>query len=297
MKDDRTTPARRALLRGAAVLGIAATAGCLGTDPARTPRGAASGTATTGPAAGATGGPAPGPQAIAPMKPSTYRLQPLTGYGAPARPRVRALARPAVRRAPILRVDSGGRRTMVLTFDDGPDPAYTPDILRVLRAHDTPAVFFVCGEQIPWNKDLLRRMVDEGHVIGNHTWSHPLLPSLSRAAIRSEMKRTSDMIERTVGEPPLWFRAPYGAWNRAVFEIGAELGMEPLAWTVDTVDWETPGTAAITRAVREGAGPGVVVLSHDAGGDRSQTVRALRTWLPGLLAEGYTMTLPERERV
>ncbi|MFE9664113.1 polysaccharide deacetylase family protein [Streptomyces sp. NPDC005955] len=287
MKDDRTTPMRRALLRGAAALGVAASAGCFATDPARTP-----GRAATGAAATAPGAPAPGAPAIAPLKPSAYRLQPLTGYGPPARTRV--VVKPAVRRAPILRIDSGGRRTMVLTFDDGPDPAYTPDILRVLREHRVPAVFFVCGEQVLWNKGLTRRMVDEGHLVGNHTWSHPLLPSLSRSAIRSEMLRTSEIVEHTVGTAPEWFRAPYGAWNRSVFQIGAELGMEPLAWNIDTLDWDTPGTAAITRSVRQGAGPGAVVLSHDAGGDRSQTVRALRIWLPELLAEGYEMVLPDR---
>ncbi|MGX2993133.1 polysaccharide deacetylase family protein [Streptomyces sp. JNUCC 64] len=288
MKDDRTTSARRTLLRGAAALGAAATAGCFAVDRPRPP-----GRPVPGPPATATVAPAaPGPPAFAPLRSSAYRLQPLTGYGPP--PRTRTVTRPAVRRAPVLRLDSDGRRTMVLTFDDGPDPAYTPDILKVLRRYAVPAVFFVCGEQVLWNKALTRRMADEGHVIGNHTWSHPLLPSLSRSAIRSEIKRTSDVVERVVGTPPSWFRAPYGAWNRHVFEVGADLGMEPLAWTIDTVDWDTPGTTAITRAVLDGAGPGAVVLSHDAGGDRSQTVRALRTWLPGLLDEGYRMVLPDR---
>ncbi|HLL35492.1 MAG TPA: polysaccharide deacetylase family protein, partial [Streptomyces sp.] len=91
--------------------------------------------------------------------------------------------------------------------------------------------------------------------------------------------------------------APYGAWNRAAFQIGAELGMEPLAWTVDTLDWTEPGTRTIVDRVADGAAPGVVVLSHDAGGDRSQSVRALRRYLPWLLDAGYHITVPRRHQV
>jgi peptidoglycan-N-acetylglucosamine deacetylase len=152
----------------------------------------------------------------------------------------------------------------------------------------------VCGETAKANKDLLRRMADEGHVVGNHTWSHPLLTRLSRSAIRSQMERTCEVIEEAYGEAPLWFRAPYGAWNRAAFRIGAALGMESLAWTVDTLDWKNPGARAIAARVERGAGPGVVVLSHDGGGNRSQSVRALRDYLPDLLDSGYHITVPQR---
>ncbi|MDG9721124.1 polysaccharide deacetylase family protein [Streptomyces sp. DH24] len=234
--------------------------------------------------------PAPGPRAQRPLKSSAYRLQPLTGYG----PRRAAPGRTMVRREPLLRV-SGRGRTMVLTFDDGPDPRYTPDILDTLAEHDVRAMFFVCGEMADANRDLVSRMADEGHVVGNHTWSHPLLTRLSRSRIRSQMERTSDVIEETYGERPQWFRAPYGAWNRAAFQIGADLGMEPLAWTVDTLDWTTPGARAIARRVENGAAPGVVVLSHDAGGDRSQSVKALRSYLPDLLDSGYHVTVPRRQ--
>jgi peptidoglycan/xylan/chitin deacetylase (PgdA/CDA1 family) len=198
-----------------------------------------------------------------------------------------------VRHEPFLRV-SGRGRTMVLTFDDGPDPRYTPHILDTLAEYDVRATFFVCGEQADWNRDLLGRMADEGHVVGNHTWSHPLLTRLTRSQIHSEMERTSDVIEDAYGERPLWFRAPYGAWNRAAFQLGAELGMEPLAWTVDTLDWTIPGTRTIVHRVEDGAAPGVVVLSHDAGGDRTQSVRALKDYLPHLLDSGYHMTVPRR---
>ncbi|MGG8409376.1 polysaccharide deacetylase family protein, partial [Streptomyces sp. 12297] len=208
------------------------------------------------------------------------------------RPRRRPPATPPVRTRPLLDMPADGHN-MVLTFDDGPDPRYTPGILDTLARHDVRAVFFVCGEMATDNRDLLRRMVAEGHVIGNHTWSHPLIPKLGRPALAREIGQTSRLVERVTGTAPVWFRAPYGAWNRAAFEIGAELGMEPLAWTVDTLDWQEPGTSTIVGRVLRGAGPGVVVLSHDAGGDRAQSVAALRTYLPRLLDRGYRMTLPQ----
>ncbi|MFJ4200093.1 polysaccharide deacetylase family protein [Streptomyces sviceus] len=269
---------RRALLAGAAAVGAAGTAGVLaaltGEEPVR-------------PAL-----PAAGPPAHRAVKPSAYRLQPLTGYGPPPT----APRKTLVRHEPLLKV-SGRGRTMVLTFDDGPDPRYTPHILDTLAEYDVRAMFFVCGEMAVDNQDLLARMADEGHVVGNHTWSHPLLTRLSRSRIRSEMERTSDVIEDAYGERPAWFRAPYGAWNRAAFQLGAELGMDPLAWSVDTLDWTTPGTRRIVGAVEHGAAPGVVVLSHDAGGDRSQSVRALRDYLPHLIDSGYHITVPRRQYV
>uniref|UniRef100_UPI0006E1A4CF polysaccharide deacetylase family protein n=1 Tax=Streptomyces graminilatus TaxID=1464070 RepID=UPI0006E1A4CF len=225
------------------------------------------------------------------LKPSAYRLEPLTGYGPP---RTDTHGSTPVRHEPLLRV-SGRGRTMVLTFDDGPDPRYTPDILSTLREHDVRAMFFVCGEMAVGNKDLLAEMTEDGHVVGNHTWSHPLLTRLTRAEIRSQMERTSEVIEDGCGEPPVWFRAPYGAWNRTAFQLGAELGMEPLAWTIDTLDWMTPGARTIADRVERGAAPGVVVLSHDAGGNRSQSVRALRDYLPKLLDSGYHITVPTRQ--
>ncbi|WP_369199110.1 polysaccharide deacetylase family protein [Streptomyces djakartensis] len=265
---------RRALIAGAGAVGAAATAGVFTVVTGDPPTGSA---------------PAAGPPARRPPNSAAYRLQPLTGYGPPrAAPR-----RTLVRREPMLRV-SGRGRTMVLTFDDGPDPRYTPHILDTLAEYDVRAMFFVCGEMAVDNRKLLERMSDEGHVVGNHTWSHPLLTRLTRRQIRSEMERTSDVIANACGERPEWFRAPYGAWNRTAFQLGADLGMEPLAWTVDTLDWTTPGTPSIVKRVEKGAAPGVVVLSHDAGGDRSQSVRALRRYLPELLDSGYHVTVPRR---
>ncbi|OQQ19469.1 oligosaccharide deacetylase [Streptomyces sp. M41(2017)] len=280
MKKDQLITRRKALAAGAAVLGaagVAGTAQVLTADPAAQP---------------VRVPPRSGPQATRAVKPSAYRLQPITGYGPP----LGAPGRTVVRHEPFLRM-SGRGRTMVLTFDDGPDPLYTPDVLRILREYDVRATFFVCGEMADDNKDLLGKMADDGHIVGNHTWTHPLLTSLSRSRIRSEIERTSKVIKNAYGESPAWFRAPYGAWNRATFQIQADLGMEPLAWTIDTNDWATPGVRSIVGTVEKEAAPGVVVLSHDAGGNRSQSVQALREYLPHLLDSGYHLTVPRRNGV
>ncbi|RDG31171.1 polysaccharide deacetylase family protein [Streptomyces corynorhini] len=282
MKKDQMLPERRTVLRISACLGVALATRLLTAGQAHTPDRAAA----PSPAAGS---PAAGAPASAPQRPSAYRLQPMT-EGARTGP---GRAAPPVRVKPILELPELGD-TMVLTFDDGPDPSYTPAILSTLRQYDVRAMFMVCGEMAHDNPDLLRRIADEGHVIGNHTWSHPLMTRLTRTGIRGEMARTSDVVSATIGEAPLWYRAPYGAWNRHSFEVGAELGMEPLAWTVDSLDWTTPGTGTIVRRVVEGAGPGVVILSHDAGGDRTQSVVALRRYLPRLLDAGYRVAVPHR---
>ncbi|MFI6106262.1 polysaccharide deacetylase family protein [Streptomyces sp. NPDC051310] len=300
MKNDELPTGRRMVLRIAAVLGATTTVGLFASDrfaPDRTPTPSGPTTARParptpagGPGRAATAPPAAaGPQAAARLAPSSYRLQPMT---AESPPRYRR-ALPPVRQRPLLRV-SGIGRTMVLSFDDGPDPRYTPAILRTLRAHGVRAMFFVCGGMAASRPDLLREMTADGHVVGNHSWSHPNVTKLAPSGIRDELGRTSDLIERSTGAPPLWYRAPYGAWNRHSFEIGAELGMEPLAWTVDTLDWTEPGTSAIVRRVMDGAAPGVVVLSHDAGGNRSQSVAALKDYLPRLLDAGYHLTVPRR---
>ncbi|CAM5347105.1 Polysaccharide deacetylase family protein OS=Streptomyces tendae OX=1932 GN=GUR47_03805 PE=4 SV=1 [Streptomyces tendae] len=196
-----------------------------------------------------------------------------------------------MRGEPILRMTGRGR-TLVLTFDDGPHPEYTPEILDTLAKYEVRATFFVCGEMADYNGDLLTRMADEGHTVGNHTWSHPLLTSSAPAphplrdgahqrGRRAGLRRAAPLVPGPVRclEPR---RLPAGransAWSRSP---GAST-----PWT------GRPGTGTIVDRVEEGAAPGVVVLSHDAGGNRSQSVRALRRYLPELLDSGYHLTVP-----
>lgn len=266
-------------MRLAAGLGAAAAVRMIAADPAGAPL-----RAFAPPSAGAAG-----PSSAVRAGPTAYRLQPMTA----AAPPHFAPTAPPVRTRPFEELPEIGH-AMVLTFDDGPDPLYTPHILATLREHDVRAMFFVCGEMANDNQELVRAIADDGHTIGNHSWTHPLVTRLSRAGVRDELGPTSEVIEQITGAPPLWYRAPYGAWNRNSFEIGADMGMEPMAWTVDTLDWTEPGVGTIVRRVREGAAPGVVVLAHDAGGDRSQSVAALRRYLPELLDDGYRITVPQR---
>ncbi|MEU8518665.1 polysaccharide deacetylase family protein [Streptomyces sp. NPDC048577] len=283
MKKDEKPAGRRAVLRLAAALGATATVGALTSDRLGTPEDL--------PATAAGDTPAAGPQAAGSRQnPAAYRLRPMTAGAPPAFRR----SVPPVRSRPFLRMPGATDRSMMLTFDDGPDPRYTPEILATLRRYGCRAMFFVCGEMAADNRDLLREMAEDGHVVGNHSWSHPLVTRLRPSRIRAELGSTSDVVEQVLGAAPLWYRAPYGAWNKLSFEIAAELGMEPLAWTVDTLDWKEPGTDAIVRRALDGAAPGVVVLHHDAGGNRSQTVAALRRYLPELLDAGYDITVPRR---
>ncbi|PBC79971.1 polysaccharide deacetylase [Streptomyces sp. TLI_235] len=136
-------------------------------------------------------------------------------------------------------------------------------------------------------------IADRGHHIANHTWSHPDLRGIPDAKVRDELLRTSDLLGTTTGRTPTWFRAPGGDWSDASLRICAELGMRPMGWSVDPQDWARPGTSLITQRVLQTIGPGSIVLNHDGGGDRSQTIAALRTYLPVLLDEGYRFTAPK----
>lgn len=227
-----------------------------------------------------------GPDGLPTASAGDYRLRPSAGgAGTAGRGPVRAPGS-VPRTLPV-----PGHR-IALTFDDGPHPEHTPQVLRVLRRYGAPATFFLIGENAAHHPDLVREIAADGHLIANHSWSHPRLDRLRTARVREELGATSDLLAAVLGEAPRWARAPYGAWHRPSLRICAELGMTPLGWSIDTEDWTRPGTAAIARAVLNGAHPGGIVLSHDGGGDRSQSVAALAHYLPRLLDRGYTLTRP-----
>lgn len=151
-----------------------------------------------------------------------------------------------------------------LTFDDGPDSRLTGALLDVLGVYQMTATFFVVGNRVSGNGHLLRRMIDEGHSVGNHTWSHPDLMRGSVARALSQIDRTSLVIEDETGQRPSLFRPPYGSLSRHFREIvERERGLRTVMWDVDPLDWQNPGAQAIEKRVMAGARPGAIVLLHD----------------------------------
>jgi len=195
-----------------------------------------------------------------------------------------------------------GPMTVALTFDDGPGPIYTAQVLAILRRYGVTATFFMIGENVEKYPDVLRQVLAEGHHLGNHTWSHPDLGKRSDTQVREEIERTNDIIARAgCTQPPGLFRAPYGYFTPASFAVCADLGLRPVSWSVDPRDWSNPGTDAIVDTVLCQARTGSIVLEHDGclidgpivpGGpaDRSQTVAALADYLPRLIHNGYRFT-------
>ncbi|WP_346537947.1 polysaccharide deacetylase family protein [Micromonospora sp. DPT] len=187
-----------------------------------------------------------------------------------------------------------GSPEVALTFDDGPDPQYTPQVLEILRQFNVRATFCVVGENVQAHPDLIRAIVADGHTLCNHTWQHDVqLGQHSPATIRADLLRTNQAIHDAVPDAPIgWYRQPGGAWTYPVVSVARELGMTSLHWNVDPSDWEAPGAARIATQVTRGVGPGSVVLLHDAGGDRQGTVDALRQILPDLTSRFRLEALP-----
>jgi peptidoglycan-N-acetylglucosamine deacetylase len=182
---------------------------------------------------------------------------------------------------------------IALTIDDGPSPLYTPKILRLLQQYRITASFSMVGIHVDSYPGVARDVADAGHLIVNHTKTHADLAALPPALVRSEMDYASNAIHRVTGRQPDMFRAPYGAWSPTVLQRCRESGMTPLDWSVDPRDWARPGVTMITQNIMGNTRPGSIILEHDGGGDRSQTVAALRIVLPRLLDAGYHFELPD----
>lgn len=205
-----------------------------------------------------------------------------------------AAAHPWQREPEIIETARGHGKVVSLTFDDGPHPVHTPELLRVLRKHGVKAVFCLWGDHVKEHPEIVRSIVAHGHTLCNHSMHHDDMSGWSAAEIRADLLETSAAIRKAAPWAPIpYFRAPYGAWGDSP-QVAAQLGMRPLGWRLAVEDWEPPGTDELVRRLEEGVTPGAVVLLHDAGGDRSQTVEAVDRIIPILRAQGYRFTLPER---
>ncbi len=187
-----------------------------------------------------------------------------------------------------------GTGQVTLTFDDGPDPYYTPQTLAALRAYRVTATFCLVGENAQAHPDLVRAIVADGHSLCNHSWNHDvLLGSRTEQTIQADLLRTNEAIRAAVPDARIaYYRQPGGAWTYPLVSVARNLGMVPLHWTVDPNDWQAPGAASIAGMVNAATMPGSVVLLHDAGGDRQGTVDALYWILPNLTSRFRVAALP-----
>ena len=185
---------------------------------------------------------------------------------------------------------------LALTFDDGPNPAWTPRLLETLAAHEIRATFFLLGSRAQAEPELVRRIAAAGHLIGNHSWSHPNLALTARSRIREELARTCLAVEEITGAPVKFFRPPFGARRPAALAEARELGMVPMLWNAMTGDWKEPSgeriaaslTARIDRLQRRGWAANIVL--HDGGHLDPGANRGPSLAAAGLLAARYAKT-------
>lgn len=185
---------------------------------------------------------------------------------------------------------------LALTFDDGPNPAWTPRLLDILLSHGVRATFFLVGSHAQAEPALVRRIVEAGHLIGNHSWSHPNLALTPASRVAVELAQASETLEQIAGVPVRYFRPPFGARRPVVFLLAKRLGMVPVLWNAMTMDWSNPSAGAIaerlthkiTRLQRSGRAANIVLHdgSHlERSGNRAPSVAAA-----GQLAARYKTT-------
>ena len=196
---------------------------------------------------------------------------------------------------PITRL-AASDRAVALTFDDGPNPDATPPILDALRARGVKATFFILGRHAEQWPDLVKRVADEGHEIGNHGYFHRKLHLKSPSYVRRDLELGTEMIRRASGVRPRLFRAPHGFRSPWVTPIARSLGQRTVGWSLGVWDSDRPGVDAIVQKTVDGAQPGSILLLHDGDGydpcgDRMQTARAVPIIVDRLRDRGYRFDL------
>lgn len=178
-------------------------------------------------------------------------------------------------------------KIVALTFDDGPHRKYTSEILDVLSKYNAKATFFIVGQNAQKNPEVISRMYKEGHELANHTFTHPLRTNVPN--LLKEIKQTDDIIQNITGTKPTLFRPVEGQYSDAMIEAIAKEGYKVVMWSwhLDTLDWKSPGTNRIVNTVLNGVKEGNIVLFHDGGGNRHQTVKAMEKILAELDSQGY----------
>jgi peptidoglycan/xylan/chitin deacetylase (PgdA/CDA1 family) len=190
---------------------------------------------------------------------------------------------------------AGGGHAVSLTLDDGPHPEWTPKTLDLLRQYHVKATFCLIGPNAKRYPELVKRIVDEGHRLCDHSVDHDTGMDRKPAAYqKQQILDARKMIDKASGGAPVYYyRAPGGAFTPVSRRVAAEHGMRPLGWVVDPGDWQLPGTDAIVQHAKEQVEDGAVILFHDGGGNRSESFQALQQLLPWLKEQGYRFSFPK----
>ena len=178
-------------------------------------------------------------------------------------------------------------KRIALTFDDGPHPYYTEQLLNGLKKRGVCATFFVTGEHALLHPDMIERMAEEGHLIGNHTYSHMQLNNSNREEFKQELIRTNEVITDITGQEVVYVRPPYGSWDKS---LEAEINMFPVLWSVDPLDWCTDNVACITDSVISKVEENDIILMHDY---YASSVTAALKIVDELQAKGYVFVTVE----
>lgn len=236
----------------------------------------------------------------------TYVVVVLTATGLTYRPAPVAVAQPSARAVPaapkavpssVLSGTATPGPTVTLTFDDGPNPTYTPQVLDVLDEYGVKAVFCMITRVAQQHPGITRDVIARGHAVCDHTSDHNAsLSGTSAEAIAEAMRTSAAELRDASGDPatPIpFFRAPEGRWTPGLESGAAALGMRPLGWSVDARDWTGASSETVLRTIRSELGSGSIVLLHDGGGDRATTVAVLRELIPMLRENGYRFVIPD----
>jgi peptidoglycan/xylan/chitin deacetylase (PgdA/CDA1 family) len=182
------------------------------------------------------------------------------------------------------------QKAVAITFDDGPNPIYTPQVLEIFAKAEGKATFFMIGEQMNDHPEIVKLVADQGHEIGNHTYSHPKLSELTPEDCFSEIERTEQMIRELTGQAPAVFRPPYLDYNHDTISVAQNKGYSMIgALNLGAQDWEQPGVEHILSASRKCVKNGSILIFHDGYGDRSQTIQAVQLLVSELKSEGYQL--------
>lgn len=182
--------------------------------------------------------------------------------------------------APLFWSGPSYKQAVALTFDDGPDPMYTPQILSILSKHKVKATFFLVGEQTKRNLALVEKILAEGHEIGSHTMTHPDANNASPQQLQKEVLDSASLLQSVSTQQLRYLRPPYGHIHPSYFSACHDLGIKMILWSVDSNDWKSPPVDHLVKDVAGQLHPGSIVLFHDGGGVRQNTVEALDKLLP-----------------